>query len=157
MKFKLVSGLDSVDIFIQIAELDRHVWTDSDDAQYVPDGEHSWRVWTEYSFVCAAIAPDGTVAGAICAFDTKQPTLHFFHKLFIDARFRRMGVGSQLLAAYCEYLDEIEKSSSMTTSPTNTAMIGLSDTYGFLTESNIRGYYRPSEDRLLRTRLPQAG
>lgn len=112
-------------------------------------------MWAEYSYVAAAVTPSGAIAGAICALDTAKPQLHFFHKLFIDATYHRMGVGSLLLNSYCIYLDRVQKSSSMTTSLANTAMIALSDGFGFETESLILGYYRPVEDRLLRTRLPR--
>ena len=154
MSFELAAGADAVVVWREIAELDRRAWKSSKDARYVPDGEHSWRVWAEYSFVSAAISADGTVAGALCAFDTQNPRVHFFHKLFIDDDFRRMGAGALILSSYCDYLDHVGKRSVMTTSPENKAMIELSNGFGFETTALVEGYYGPAEDRMLRQRLP---
>ena len=152
MSFNSTIIIKPIDKFLQIAELDRRVWVNSADAQFVPDGEHSWRVWTEHSFVCASVTTDGAVIGALCAFDTSNPELHFAHKIFIDEEYTRKGIGLQLLGAYCEYLDTVGKASAMTVSPENTASINLGNKYGFVTESMARGYYRPAEDRLIRVR-----
>lgn len=155
MSFTLIAGADAVSVWREIAELDRRAWKSSKYARYVPDGEHSWRVWAEYSFVAAAMSDDGAVAGALCAFDTQNPEVHFFHKLFIDNALRRMGAGTLILSAYCDYLDRFGKRSIMTTSPENKAMIELSNGFGFKTTSLVEGYYGPAEDRILRQRVPR--
>lgn len=136
-----------------IAALDRVAWLASPDSQFTPDGEHSWRVWAEHSFVAAVVA-DGEVVGALVGFDTKDPHVHFFHKIFVAAEHRRNGVGALLLAVYTAYLDSTDRSSLMTVAPKNVASVALGTAQGFKTVELVPGYYGPAEDRLVRRREP---
>ena len=153
MSLLTIAGKQAIDRFLDIAALDREAWGDAPDARFTPDGEHAWRVWAEYSFVLAVEdVNERKIVGALCGFDTNQDKVHFLHKIFVDPGRIRQGVGNLLLAAYCEYLDTRGLSSNFTTSPLNEAMIAVSDRYGFTTRELIEGYYRPTEDRLLRVR-----
>lgn len=152
MKLQIISTPDTVGHFLEIAELDRIAWLGSDGADFVPDGEHSWRVWSEYSFVVAALDESSKILGVICSFDTNVDSLHFFHKIFIRADERHKGIGLALMRIYCDYLDSRLLDAIMTTVPNNFPMIGLSDLFGFETQEEIAGYYRDDEDRLLRRR-----
>ena len=141
MRFEVVTSPDSVGWALAIAELDRVAWAASPGASFVPDGEHAWRVWAEYSFVAAAIS-DGLVLGALGAFDTSTPTLHFLHKLFVRADVRGTGIGRTLMDSYCAYLDGWGMLAELTTAPTNEAMIALSDSFGFTTTREVPGPVR---------------
>ena len=152
-KFRIVSSPESVDLFLEVAALDRIAWLNSSDGKFVPDGEHAWRVWTEYGFVSVALDELGGVVGGLVAFQTNNPDLNFLHKLFVADELQTKGIGSALMAAYCQFLDKASLGSIMTTSPKNKRMIAVSDKFGFETTKEVGGYYRDSEHRLLRLRL----
>ena len=40
--------------FLEISELDRQAWRDNRNSDFIPDGEHVWRLWVEYSTVFVA-------------------------------------------------------------------------------------------------------
>ena len=43
--------------FLAIAHLDRLVWRNYPQSEFIPDGEHVWRVWCEYANVLVARPP----------------------------------------------------------------------------------------------------
>jgi phosphinothricin acetyltransferase len=155
MTLRVIYGPDTKDWFLEIAALDRMAWKDSVDGEFVPDGEHAWRVWTEYAFVGCVSNEYGDLLAGLVGFQTNQKGLHFLHKLFVLKSHRGLGLGSKLMDEYARFLDDELLSSIMTTSPQNNAMVKLSDDAGFTTVEEVRGYYRDSENRLLRVREPR--
>lgn len=142
--------------FLEIAALDRVGWATNADADFVPDGEHVWRLWVEYAFVVTARQADAgrELIGFAVIFPTDQPSLWCFHKLLLAPSRRRQGTGRALVDAVTAFLDEQQFAAFFTTDPANTAMQRLGVSTGFAAESLVRGYYRPSEDRLVFRRDP---
>jgi len=137
--------------FLEISELDRRAWGENKDAQFVPDGEHVWRLWVEYAVVCCAVH-DKNIIGVIIAFPAKDSSVYLFHKIFIDYDFRDKGVGKRLFSALCKKLDELNVDCSLTTSPENQRMIAICKKFGFTQKVFIKSYYRQEEDRFFITR-----
>lgn len=154
MTFTVITGPGTIPLFAAIAALDRTAWASNPDSQFTPDGEHSWRIWAEHSFVAAVLTAGDEVAGALVGFDTSDLHTHFFHKIFVAGAHRRQGIGGLLLTAYTEHLDSISKASMMTVAPGNAASLALSTAHGFETAELVPGFYGPTEDRLLRRRQP---
>tara|TARA_B100000686_G_scaffold351281_1_gene449563 strand:- start:804 stop:1220 length:417 start_codon:yes stop_codon:yes gene_type:complete len=93
--------------FLAIAALDREAWKQGAAAEFIPDGEHAWRIWIEHAEVfCAEI--DGGVVGAVVAFPCKNGS-YCLHKVFVDVTCRAQGIGSQL---FDQLLEEIDKKKS---------------------------------------------
>lgn len=150
----VIESPDTVGLFLKIAELDRRAWGRAPGSGFVADGEHAWRLWTEYSYVAAALDESGEVAGVLLGFDTSTGE-NFAHKLFVDEQLRRTGIGTLLFARYCAYLDKNQLRAVFSTSPTNTAMLHLSSNFGFVSGPVILDYYGPGKDRVLRHRSPR--
>ena len=53
--------------FLDVAALDRVAWAQNDQSEFIPDGEHVWRVWCELALVYVA-RRSGRLLGAILAF-----------------------------------------------------------------------------------------
>lgn len=143
--------------FLEIAALDRVAWATNANADFVPDGEHVWRLWTEYAFVVMARAAgaDRELIGFAAVFPTDQPALWCFHKLLLTPNRRQQGTGRAMVDVVTAFLDDQQFAAFFTTDPANAAMQRLGTSTGFTAGSLVRGYYRPSEDRLIFRREPR--
>lgn len=136
------------DDFLPIAALDRIAWPERPEV-FIPDGEHVWRVWCEYANVLVARLPQavlietGRVAGALVVFPTQQGE-NFLHKIMVHPAVRGSGLGTRLLAAA---LQRATAPVLLTVDPANDAAIALYRRHGFAVRAEVRGYYRPHEDR----------
>lgn len=138
--------------FLAIAALDRQAWLGNRHNEFIPDGEHVWRIWVEHALVYKARLGE-TLAGAILAFPTVRPTW-CVHKVFVDAQARGRGVGSRLFEALLVEIDRREAPSFLTVDPANETAIRLYEKWGFLQREFVAGFYRSYEDRLVLTRPP---
>ncbi|HEX3033444.1 MAG TPA: hypothetical protein VHS59_14630 [Bacillota bacterium] len=68
--------------FLGLAELDRVGWGQNANSEFIPDGEHIWRFWVEYSSVFLAEA-GGKPVGAAVLYRANQDSLFMFHKMVI--------------------------------------------------------------------------
>jgi len=141
-----------IEDFLKIAKLDRDAWGQNEYANFVPDGEHVWRVWVEYAMVYCA-EEKGNIVGVILAFPTKDNDKYFLHKIFIDYAFRKQSIGKKLFTKLCHQLDNKKLNCSLTTAPTNEAMKKLCKKFHFNDMKFVKSYYRAEEDRLFYTRL----
>jgi len=136
--------------FLGIAALDRVVWTGAHD-QFIPDGEHVWRVWCEYALVMVAesatlpAGPWSPIAGAALTFPTVGGEL-FLHKIFVHPACAGLGIGTALLQAM---LAEADAPVLLTVNPANARAQALYRKLGFTVRAEVQGYYRPEEDRLV--------
>jgi len=145
-----------IEDFLSISELDRTAWSENRVADYIPDGEHIWRFWVEYSSVFVAKHGTRTVGAAI-AFRANQSGLFMCHKLFVDHEFRNLGAGSQLLRQLCEDIDRFGADCVTTVDPVNEAMLSVCSRYGFTDKELVRSYYRSNEDRYVLLRRAGRG
>ena len=137
--------------FLAIARLDREAWAQNRNSEYIPDGEHVWRLWTEHALVFCAWEGE-VLVGAVLAFPTLTDGLFCVHKVFVDHAFRGRGIGSDLFAAVLEACDELGVACFLTVDPVNEGAIALYEKWGFTDRQFVKGYYRPEEDRLVLTR-----
>ncbi|MEN4045134.1 GNAT family N-acetyltransferase [Sulfurimonas sp. NWX367] len=137
--------------FLKISKLDREAWGENAHADFVPDGEHVWRLWVEYAIVYCA-EEKKNIIGVILAFPTKNISEYFLHKIFIDYQFRQQEIGKKLFHQLCNELDKKKFNCSLTTAPNNEAMKKLCKTFNFNEINFIKSYYRKEEDRLFYTR-----
>ena len=84
--------------FLEIAKLDREAWAQNRNSEYIPDGEHVWRLWTEHALVFCAWEREKLI-GAVLAFPTATDRLYCLHKVFVDHPYRGKGIGSALFDA----------------------------------------------------------
>lgn len=137
--------------FLDIARLDREAWAQNRNSEYIPDGEHAWRLWAEHALVYCAW--DGNkLVGAVLAFPTMTNGLYCVHKVFVDHTYRGKGIGSELFDAVLKACDDIGVSCFLTVDPENEGAIRLYEKWGFTERQFVKGYYRPEEDRLVLTR-----
>jgi ribosomal protein S18 acetylase RimI-like enzyme len=137
--------------FVGIAELDSTAWRDSAHPDRVPDGEHVWRVWVDDAVVFVARSGD-EVIGAIVAFPTLAGPL-FMHKVMVDERFRRRGIGSRLFQLLLEHIDAtLGVACWLTVDTSREAEVRRYERLGFTEKRLARGYYRDDEDRYVMTR-----
>lgn len=139
--------------FLAIASLDRVAWRDSVHGEFIPDGEHVWRIWCEHAFTYVAVDESGGVRGAAVAFPCRG-TAHCLHKVIVDASSRGRGIGSGLFRAMLTELDRAQRSCFLTVDPANAAAIALYRKYGFGADKRVDGFYRPEENRLVLIREP---
>lgn len=140
--------------FLAVAALDRKSWGNDPQSQFIPDGEHAWRIWVEYAYVIVAEF-DEEIIGAILAFPThaKHEVLYAVHKLFVHSEHQNKGLGTRLFDALLDILDNEENAASfLTVRPDNQAAIQLYHKMGYQFEKHIDGYYRANEPRLLMKR-----
>lgn len=136
--------------FLQIAELDRYSWKDNRNFEFIPDGEHVWRLWVEHCIVYTA-KQEVDVVGAIVAFPGKSG-IWCLHKVFVSPEQRGQGIATQLLGKLVQALDEIGADCFLTVDPENDSALKLYEHWGFTEKEYVKGYYRPYEDRLVLTR-----
>ena len=137
--------------FLKISKLDRDAWGENSHANFVPDGEHVWRLWVEYAIVYCA-EKEENIIGVILAFPTNNISEYFLHKIFIDYQFRKQKIGYKLFQKLCHDLDEKKLNCYLTTAPENEAMKKLCKIFSFNDVSFVNSYYRKEEDRLFYTR-----
>ena len=137
--------------FLGIAELDRSAWLDNRNPEFIPDGEHVWRVWVDGAYVY--IARDHTeIVGAILAFPTRAGTL-CVHKVIVDKQYRGRGIGTKLFQILLADVDSGANAACyLTVDPANAAALKLYEKWGFTEKQYVAGYYRENEDRYVLTR-----
>ena len=138
-----------------ICELDRVGWQQNRIGEFIPDGEHVWRLWIEYAFVAVAVE-DGKLVGFLLAFPTIEPELYFLHKLLISAYCRGKLLGSQLMSFCDDFADKHILTLRLTTDTNNSRMQHLAARSGYAEQSLVKGYYRADEHRLVLTRFPNS-
>lgn len=147
----------SIADFSAIASLDRESWKDNRNSEFIPDGEHVWRVWVEHAYVCVAIDKNNLesdkIFGVALSFPSTKHNIHFVHKIFMAAEYRGLGVGKKLMSKICSKYDENNITAYLTTDTDNKAMQRLAEASGFSEKELVRGYYQKNEDRWLYKRI----
>lgn len=137
--------------FLAIAALDRVAWRGGRNCEFIPDGEHVWRIWCEHALVFVGRDDAGQVVAAILAFPCLDGR-YCIHKVMVDASCRGQGVGSLLFDAMLAALDERGAAAFLTVDPANGPAVKLYEKWGFTERQFVSGFYRPAEDRWVLTR-----
>jgi len=137
--------------FLEIAALDRVAWQGNRRSEFIPDGEHVWRIWCEHAFVF--VARDTAVRGAILAFMCNSG-LCCLHKIFVAADARGHGIATTLFERLLAETDARGLTCFLTVDPTNSSARALYSKMGFTRFEYVKGYYRPEEDRIVMVRKP---
>lgn len=132
--------------FLAIAALDGIAWGK---ASHVVDGEHTWRIWCEFSKVYMirsdepAMADTQGVAAALVIYmcDDGRAMLH---KIMVHPSCRGKGMGTRLMH---EALSHATTEVLLTVDPANTRAADLYKHMGFKTLQHFQGFYRPNEHR----------
>jgi len=140
---------DSSD-FLEVAALDREAWKQNRNSEYIPDGEHVWRIWMEHALAYTA-KETGKVVGAILAFPCMSQQW-FVHKVFVDLEKRGNGIGTRLFETLLAEIDRIEVDCFLTVDPAYGDTIRFYEKLGFMDKAFFPGYYRANEDRYVLTR-----
>jgi len=138
--------------FQAVAALDRVAWRINRNGEFIPDGEHVWRVWCEHALTFVARVA-GEIAGVIVAFPSLDGRL-FLHKVFVAEGRRGQGVGTQLFKSLMAEADRRGAAVFLTVDPANERALRLYARFGFTQREFVRGYYRDSEDRFVLCRPP---
>lgn len=138
--------------FLEIAHLDREAWSENRNSDHIPDGEHIWRLWVEYSTVFVAVIEDRLV-GASIMFKSDENRLFLLHKIFISKDFRDKKIGHHFFSRITEFLDQCQYDCLLTTDPVNARMIHLCEKFGFLEKHFELSFYRDNEDRFVLRRI----
>ncbi len=133
--------------FLEIARLDRSAWKKNRKADFIPDGEHAWRLWVEHALVYCA-KKDGRIVGAILAFPCLSGAF-CIHKVFVDPNCRKMKIGTMLFEKMLQDLDQRKAKSFLTVDPSNESARALYNKWGFTERGFVKGFYREDEDRLI--------
>ena len=135
--------------FLNIAALDRIAWKRTGD-NFIPDGEHVWRVWCEYATVLVARRdqPDSLpdtedIAGAVVVFPGNGSE-NVLHKIMVHPDVRGAGIGTELMRAA---IDRSTRPLLLTVDPVNAAAVTLYRNFGFEVQRLVEGYYRSHEHR----------
>lgn len=137
--------------FMAIASLDRYAWAQNRNAEFIPDGEHVWRLWVEHGLVFCAASNQGELVGAIVAFPCLSGAF-CVHKAFVEAAYRGQRIGTRLFGALLDELDRLGAEAFLTVDPINETGIRLYERWGFGGRRFVQGFYRPQEDRYVLTR-----
>ncbi len=140
--------------FLKIAELDRAAWGQNRNSEFIPDGEHAWRLWVEHGLVYAA-KEDEKIIGAILAFPCLSEEF-CIHKVFVKPGCRKMKIGTRLFIRLLSDLDQRGVPSFLTVDPLNKSALALYMKWGFTERTFVKGFYRKNEDRLVLKRRPLA-
>jgi ribosomal-protein-alanine N-acetyltransferase len=132
--------------FLEVAALDRAAWTGSSHGEFIPDGEHAWKIWCEHALVIVAKHPTVGIVGAVLAFPCLDGTF-CLHKLLIGKEHRGCGLGGKLLGELVHVLDQKNADCFLTVDPSNEIAIGIYRKWGFKEDRFVPGYYRSGEDR----------
>ncbi|MBN2307761.1 MAG: GNAT family N-acetyltransferase [Candidatus Hydrogenedentes bacterium] len=141
--------------FLAIAALDREAWAGNRHSEFIPDGEHVWRIWVDHAVVWCAAEGD-TVAGVVLAFPSTSGA-YCLHKAFVHRAYRGQGLGSRLFEALLAEIDRLDTDVFLTVDPVNEAAIALYERWGFRERQFEAGFYRANEDRLVLTRRAGRG
>ncbi len=136
--------------FAAIAALDRAAWRHDRAGQFIPDGEHVWRIWCEHALAFVARLDAAVVAAAV-AFPCADGRW-CLHKIMVAEPHRGRGIARRLLGAVVEELDRRGAEAFLTVDPTNERALALYGGFGFTGRRFVAGYYRHCEDRLVLTR-----
>lgn len=139
--------------FLKIAALDRVAWLNNVHGEFIPDGEHVWRMWCEHSVMFSA-KYDDKIVGAILAFCCEDGR-YCIHKVMVDERWRGKGIGGQLFEALLNALDKKNVECFLTVDPNNDHAITLYHSWGFHKRELVEGFYRAHEHRYVLTRPSQ--
>ena len=137
---------------LQIAALDRDVWRSNHAPDFIPDGEHAWRIWIDIAFVCVAEENDH-ILGCSLAFPGFDDSL-YLHKLFVAEAHHGKGFGKKLLEETVHFCDKIGKPVWLTVDPKNQKAISLYEQFDFKITSHVEGFYRQEEARFIMRRTP---
>jgi [ribosomal protein S18]-alanine N-acetyltransferase len=144
--------------FLAIADLDRRAWVKNRNAEFIPDGEHVWRLWCEHGLTFCALTEDGnggeSLVGAIVAFPCLDGR-YCVHKAFVEESLRGQRIGAGLFEALLSELDVVGADAFLTVDPVNEAGIRLYERWGFTERQFVPGFYRSNEDRYVLTRRAQ--
>ena len=132
--------------FLAVHQVDLHGWANIKETNYLPDGEHTWRIWCEHALCYVAITND-EVVGFILAFPTTTDRLYCFHKIVVREDMRGKRVGGMLLRRLTEEMDTRKLRCFLTVAPYNAPAIALYSSLGFKKSEYVAGYYRANEDR----------
>lgn len=135
--------------FLGIAALDRISWEGSG-SQFIPDGEHAWRVWCEYATVLVIrsdrqLSETGDIAAALVMFPTERRE-QFLHKIMVHPECRGRGLGTKLMHAG---LQRATVPVLLTVNPENQAAIRVYEKSGYRIRERVDGYYRSHEHRYI--------
>jgi len=150
MEIRRARGRD----FLPIAALDRESWRENRNGEFIPDGEHVWRIWVDHALVYCAV-DGGRIVGAVLAFPCLGGIFNM-HKAFVADTHRGRGVGSQLFKAILEEIDRLGVDVFLTVDPVNAAALRLYESWGFERSERVQGYYRENEDRYVMVRKAKA-
>lgn len=137
--------------FLAIAALDRVAWQNTRQGDFIPDGEHVWRVWCEHALTFVCRDSTGVVLGVVVAFPCTNQSF-CLHKAMVARSHQGQGIAARLFEVLLAELDRRQADCFLTVSPDNSRALGLYRRYGFTEETFVSGYYRPKEDRLVLTR-----
>ncbi len=146
MNFRKAKNIE----FIEIAKLDRVAWLESFKGEFIPDGEHIWRLWVEYALTFVAIE-NKKIVGVSLAFLASDDT-YAIHKLFVDKAYRGKGVGTELMKVLLEEIDILQVESFLTVYPKNQPAMALYEKLGFTDKKFVKNFYGKDEDRFILTR-----
>ena len=107
-------------------------------------------LWNDSAVILVAEGEDGTVLG----YAGLQTVLDegYINNVAVDPRFRRQGVGGELIAAFVRFGAARLAFLTLEVRASNAAAIALYRKYGFRQAGRRRGYYEdPREDALLMT------
>lgn len=133
--------------FLEIAALDRTAWKANRNSEFIPDGEHVWRLWTEHALTFV-VRREGALRGAIVAFPCLDGRF-CVHKVMVEPAERGRGLGSLLFERLLAELDERAADAFLTVDPENGAALALYAKWGFDERTFVSGFYRAAEDRFV--------
>ncbi len=136
--------------FLAVAALDREAWQGNRNPEFIPDGEHAWRLWVEHALVIVA-REHSEVIGAILAFPCLSGAW-CVHKVFVRKDKRGCGIGTKLFSVLLREIDRIGADCFLTVDPLNKRALKLYESWGFGAPKFVKGYYRAEEDRIVLTR-----
>jgi len=133
--------------FLAVAALDRVAWLKNRNPEFIPDGEHVWRIWCEHALTFVARDGDNIVA-AILAFPCVAG-MYCVHKVMVAESCRGQGLGSKLFEALLTEIDRRGVDAFLTVDPVNQNAIKLYEKWGFTEKTFVPGFYRANEDRFV--------
>jgi ribosomal protein S18 acetylase RimI-like enzyme len=136
--------------FLEISALDRMAWNSNSHAEFIPDGEHIWRVFSEHGIMFTALW-DEQIVGTILAFACENGS-YCVHKVFVHPHYQSKGIGSVLFEKLLEVFDQKGVASWLTVSPDNANALKLYEKWGYTEKTFVKGYYRKVEDRYILSR-----
>ena len=136
--------------FLAVAALDRVGWRRNRFPDFIPDGEHVWRVWCEHALTFVACEGENVV-GVILAFPCVNGS-YCLHKVIVDEAFRGRGIASQLFEVLLREVDAMGVDVFLTVDPANEKALRLYARWGFTDRTFVKGFYREEEDRFVLVR-----